>query len=141
MSEINSVDVEKIMAEIRADIKERGLTSDLPDFNGKKAKPVSHTEDFDIVEFESRLSALENEYNVDPFPVITGGKKGLKRVIRHMISFQTAPGVSQQNVVNMDITEMFELIGAYIKETDERIAGLEKEIASLKEKLEGNSGR
>ena len=141
MSEINTVDVEKIMAEIRADIKARGLTSDLPDFNGRKARPKGETPAFDIVEFESRIANLENEYNVDPFPVITGGKKGLKRVIRHMISFQTAPGVSQQNVVNMDMAEIFELIVAYIKETDERIAGLEKEITSLKEKLGKDSGR
>ncbi|MBQ9827710.1 MAG: hypothetical protein IJM62_03400 [Lachnospiraceae bacterium] len=137
MAEINSVDVEKIMEEIRADIKARGLTSDLPDFKGKSSKARERSEGFDIVEFESRLNALENEYNVDPFPVITGGKKAMKRVIRHMISFQTAPGVSQQNVVNMDMAELFEFIGAYIRETDDRIAGLEKEIAELKEKAEG----
>ncbi len=137
MDETNSINIEQIMDEIREDIRRKGIVSDLPDFKKGKRPAEDAAEAFDAEEFALKLGAFEDEYQVNAFPEIGGGRSFIKKVIRRLISFQTAPPISEQNIVNMDTAELFQMVGAYMKDRDRRIEELTKEVEELKKRLPG----
>ena len=97
MSEIN---VEKIMEEIREDIKRKGYTEDMLSFSEIKMPTASMSTDFNIDEFKALIQQVQSSWLVSwRADNIGGGIKGfVKKVIRKITGFVVAPLADAQNV-------------------------------------------
>lgn len=133
MQEIN---VEKIMEEIRQEIKEKGYTEDMLSFYEIPVSsdvPVSNTEDGNT--FSGALNQLRGaSYIVWKRPLPDGVKGLVKKIIRKCICFVVGPITDDQNVYNgLNITLIEQLCNT-INEQKEKIEELEKRISTLEKR-------
>lgn len=131
MKEIN---VEEIMAEIRADIKARGLVDDAPDFDSVIMSDVDFEYDKHVM--IAQIDGMHRDYNVQWYKEIVGNKLKIfvKKVIRKMISFVIGPMNAEQVQFNFDTMNAVTQMASYIIECEEKIDELEKRIATIEEK-------
>jgi len=107
------VNVEKIMADIRAEIKEKGYTSDMLSFKDVTAK--GSFEGGDSTELGEAVRAM-NAVSLVPYdPPITGNPIAvfIKKIIRKLIRFYIRPTVEQQNEFNAQTVNAVSAIGRY----------------------------
>ena len=92
-----SINIEEIMSEIKRNIKEQGLTSDMLSFEdvpfNKTAQSGSAPEALDY---------LTSHYYIQPYKEIQGNpvKVFVKKVLRKLVTFYVAPIVFEQNDFN-----------------------------------------
>ena len=128
----NTVDIERIMEEIRDEITRTG--------NDKQ--PLSFTD----VESTKRNGDLDEaidyisyNYEVQPYAPLPGNKIAVffKKVIRKITGFFILPVVRQQNTLNYYYYRVSETIGEVKSDNEElkkRADNLEKRIKALEEK-------
>lgn len=160
--ENNNIDIEEIMAQIKREIKEKNLTSDMLSFEDvpyKKPVQVSRSGNASLDDADEALSFMNAHYYVQPYKPITGNplKVFIKKVIRKLTKFYVEPVVFEQNEFNantvsilnilsniaqnqepceMDVlAEKLETIELAQRELLIRIETLERENSLLKEEL------
>lgn len=151
MSEQNiTVNVEEIMREIRAEIKEKGLDSSMLSFedvpmDGAHAVPaaVSPTgAGFDIAVLNDCAGYLEAHDQIDPYKPIAGNPVFVfvKKVIRKLLKFYMVPIISEQNAINRQVTNAVRQMSLYAGGNDRDIntAELMARLEELELRQEAN---
>ena len=133
----NSINVEQIMADIKREIKEKGLTSDMLSFEDipykKTAQGGSPAEALDYV---------TAHYYVQPYQEFTGNpvKVFFKKALRRLMRFYIDPIVMEQNDLNANTATVIKAISEdKSKDMSNRVDTLEivnKELVKRIEKLE-----
>lgn len=121
MSEIN---VEKIMEEIRSEIKTKGYISDILSFGDVTIEdPGNVSEKFDRESFNAELFNLNSNWNVNPNREVEWrpGFKGkcvmlFKKFIRKCIRFYLTPIVFEQDLFNATTVRLLNMLNLYVEE-------------------------
>lgn len=144
----NNINIEEIMAEIKREIKEKGLTDDMLSFDDVPyEKPVSVGGSEQLHE---ALEFLNANCCVQPYKELKGNPVNVfvKKVIRKLVKFYVEPVVQEQNDLNMntvtvlnalsekDMSEKVSALEASQKELMLRLDRLERENAALRSQLE-----
>ncbi len=143
MAELN---VEKIMEEIRNEIKDKGYTSDMLSFNDITANDSGvNVEKFERVRFSEELFNLNMLWNIDPNRVIEDkpGLKGkcvtiFKKFVRKCIRFYLSSIVREQDTFNATSVRLFNLLNLYMEENtrlSEEVIKLRDEQAVLEKRV------
>ena len=135
---IENIDIEQIMDEIRAKIKERGYTEDMLKFRDvavdmNVSMDVFSPEVFGKVVEQTNANSHINYYEI---PIGTGIKGFVKKCIRKMISFAVPPVVMQVNEYNRSATQSINQIHAFIKKYESDMKEKDRQIAELKKRIE-----
>lgn len=121
MSELN---VEKIMEEIREEIKEKGYTNDMLSFSDMIVdEKGGDVEKFERVKFSEELFNLNMLWNVNPVRPIEK-KPGIKgkliclyrKIVRRCIRSYISPIVWEQDTFNATTVRLFNLVNFYMEE-------------------------
>ena len=143
MDELN---VEKIMEEIRSEIKEKGYTNDMLSFRDvlPDEKGVN-VEKLERVRFIEELFNLNTIWNVNPNRPIEKrtGIKGkcitiFKKIIRKCIRFYLSPVVLEQDSFNAASVRLFNMLNLYMEENArllEEVSRLKSEQENLKKQM------
>jgi hypothetical protein len=139
------IDIEKIMEEIRDDIKSRGLQNNIPAFEevvgsttgGSRIRTTGLT-------FESEY--LDGHCFISTTRMISSYRKGvgpvivlLKKMIRGLIKFNMEPVIQDQNDFNAHVACAVDLIKTSLEEKDQKIAELQRQIDGLMKDLMKNN--
>jgi hypothetical protein len=131
------IDIEKIMEEIRDDIKSRGLQNDIPAFEevvrsttgGSRKRTTGLT-------FESEY--LDGHCFISTTRTISSHRKGigpvivlLKKMIHRLNKFSMEPIVQDQNDFNAHVAYAVDMIKTSLEEKDQKIAELQRQIDDL----------
>lgn len=155
MSEnIQSVDVEKIMEEIRANISARGETDEALSFDESSADLEYGNEIMGSVVYSDKelhhyVVSANQEHNIPFYQMIPKGgfKSFLKRSIRKIIAFIILPLRDAQNRYNANVVQALmqieaysldqrEGMQAYVEEQEKRVMMQEEDIEKLTERLQ-----
>ena len=141
---IETIDVEKIMEEIRQEIREKGYDASMlsfQDVEGQEELPLGQEEKFRLEELERRVQESSLHAEVPWYYPAEGSLpvRLVKKVIRKLIRFAYVPIVESQNRENQMLAQSLRQVLAYVKEQQERVEILEKRLeavedACLKEK-------
>ena len=136
----NSINIEQIMADIKKEIKEKGLTADMLSFEDvpykKTAQGGSPAEAVDYV---------SSHYYVQPYQEFTGNpvKVFFKKALRKVMRFYVDPIVMEQNDFNANTAIAIKAISEdKSKDMCNRVETLEivnKELLKRLEKLESEN--
>lgn len=146
--EENNINIEEIMADIKREIKEKGLTGDMLSFEDVPYKKTPQAGG----SVREALDFLNSNYNVQPYKELKGNplKVVFKKIIRKMMKFYIEPTVEDQNNVNSSIVTVLngladnspekamnkaETLELAQKELLMRIEKLEKENEELRKAL------
>lgn len=137
MGELN---VEKIMEEIRTEIKEKGYTNDMLSFSDITSEDIEiGVEKFDWVKFNEELFNLNTGWNINPNRGIEKkpGLKGLcatlfKKLVRKCIRFYISSIVFEQDAFNATAVRLLNMVNLYVTEN----MRLSDEVIRLKEEQE-----
>lgn len=151
---IQSVDVEKIMEEIRANISDRGDTEEVLSFDESSADMEYGSEIAGSVEYNEKdlhhyLVCANQEHNIPFYQMIPKGglKSFVKRSVRKMIAFIILPLRDAQNRYNANVVQALMQIEAYsldqkedmrlhVEEQEKRVLRQEEDIEKLTERLQ-----
>lgn len=137
MGELN---VEKIMEEIRSEIKEKGYTNDMLSFRDVLPDEQGvNIEKFEKVRFNEELFNLNTTWNVNPIRPIEK-KPGIKgrliclyrKIVRRCIRTYISPIVWEQDAFNAISVRLFNMVNLYMEEN----AKLWEEVSRLKDEQE-----
>lgn len=99
--EENNINIEEIMADIKREIKEKGLSSDMLSFEDVPYRKTPQAGG----SVSEALEYLNSGYNVQPYKELNGNplKVFFKKVIRKLTKFYIEPAVADQNSINSNI--------------------------------------
>ena len=132
------IDVEKIMEEIRAEIKAKGYDNTMLSF-----RDVDGTEKLNRMQMEVKFNLKELEYHVQQvnlrshvewYHQVEGGKLAnlFKKVIRKLTRFMIIPVVEEQNAQNEAVFDALNQLLAYVKEQEDVITDLQRQLEEEK---------
>ena len=142
MNEMIEINIEKIMEEIREDIKSKHMNDASVKFN--EVTGVAEVgEVFNHNEFKGHLHYLNTGWQIQFFVEVGNGIKGaFKKLIRKMLVFIGVPITEQQTTFNAYVVRSFNEMERYIcmqesrqKELEQIIEDLEDKIAELRNNL------
>ena len=139
---MNEINVEKIMEEIRENIKKQGFTEEQLNF-----EEIKESVSFDGVFDESRMKdelRLANQFAGLNYagPVEgTGIKRFIKRVIRKLLRFYVHPVFERQNEFNAHNVRTLNELGLYVTECEKKQKELEEALVELRKTVETLQGR
>lgn len=133
--ENNNINIEEIMAQIKREIKEKNLSSDMLSFEDvpyKKPVQISRSGNASLSDADETLAFMNAHYYVQPYKPITGNpiKVFIKKVIRKLTKFYVEPVVFEQNEFNANTVSVLNTL----RNTAENQSSCETD--SLAEKLE-----
>lgn len=148
--ENGEINIEKIMDDIRNEIKEKGYTSDILDFEDTVG--ISSGDDGDGYSekrFSELVTYMSSSYAVPIAKPVSGSgiARFIKKIIGALTRFTLRPIVEHQSEYNSVSARAVNMLGAHVDEvsdaSEKRIAALElelqnamKEIDRLREKIE-----
>lgn len=140
--QIIPVDVEKIMAEIRQEIKEKGYNDSMlsfQDVDGSEQLKELSSDSFDLGEMERVVQQMNMRSHVEWYYAVEGSAFAnfFKKVIRRLCRFMLIPIVDHQNAYNSSAAQSMNQVLAYVKEQQKTIETLEARIKELEEKKQG----
>jgi hypothetical protein len=152
MPEIN---IDEIMQQIRAEIKEKGLDSSMLSFDDVPfERETGHTETtFSLPSLTQSAEYLNVRNQIEPYKPIDGNPivVFVKKVIRKLMKFYIMPVVTEQNALNYHCSNAVSQVSAYmnrnagvdivalaaeVEELKLIQAGNKKEIAALRERVD-----
>lgn len=131
-----SLNIEDIMSEIRADIREKGLTGDMLSFADIPcdANPRHRAEQFDPDQLQKNVSYVSDHFRLiteNPLPG-NGVSRFFKKVIRKMIRFYAEPIAEDQSALNANTAQAIQQLELYIQDAQaQSTAALAKRIEAL----------
>ena len=128
--------IEEIMEEIRKEIKEKGLTSDMLSFSDVARVSAEEEEEFSEKELEVCLANLGASYVISESRPLEGNSfvVFVKRIIRKLTRFYIKPVADAQTEFNACAVRIANMLSLYVR--DGHSEGLEKRIRELELKLE-----
>lgn len=157
---MDNINIEEIMAQIKREIKEKGLTPDMLSFEDVPyKKPETVTSGASLGDADKALEYLNSHYTIQPYKELKGNpiKVFFKKVLRKLMKFYVEPVVFEQNDFNINtvnvlnayrgtigggdessedkLREQVETLALAQKELSIRIEKLERENAQLREQL------
>ena len=132
-----NINIEEIMADIKREIKEKGLTNDMLSF-----EEVPYRKSQAGGSPQEALDYVRSNYYIQPYKELQGNplKVLFKKVIRKMVKFYVEPVVMEQNDFNANAaTVMADLTESDISKISGRVEALElanKELLNRLDKLE-----
>lgn len=139
MSNQEEINIEAIMQEIRAEIKEKGYTNDLLSFNDIVIDTSTlNVAKFDKVAFNEEIYTINHGWEIPAYRVLSGNpvKVFFQKVIRKLVYFFVEPIVLEQNGFNASMVRLMNQMNCYIDETQQEKQALLQEIQDLQKKLE-----
>ena len=111
------VNIEKIMGEIRAEIKEKGYTNDMLSFDDVLNMSAYHGNDFSEKSLSDMLYSVNNSHTIPVEPPIVGNPIAafVKKVVRKLTRFYVRPAREKQNDYNAYVAQALNVIGKYIE--------------------------
>lgn len=103
--ENNNINIEEIMAQIKREIKEKGLTPDMLSFEDVPyQKPAQVSTGGDDGAAAHSLDYLNTHYYIQPYKELKGNpvKVFFKKVIRKLVKFYVEPVVFEQDNFNIN---------------------------------------
>lgn len=156
----DEINIEAIMAQIRQNIKEQGLTSDMLSFEDVSFRSATDVSGASLEAASEAMRYLNAHYYIQPYKNLGGNpiKVFFKKVIRKLVKFYVEPVVFEQNDVNANtvkalnclvnaaadsenlekdenIADRVEIVELSQKELILRLERLEQENAALREEL------
>lgn len=132
---MQEIDVERIMEEIRSEIKREEYSESILSFKEAGLKKLRRNEGkFNEEEFY-RESVFLREHCSNPiiFPIHRKGIVGtVQRIMQRLFRFMIFQGFQYQNQFNMSAVNYLNQVECYMRETNSKIQELEKEIEDLK---------
>lgn len=135
----NEINIESIMQEIRADIREKGYTNELLSFNDVIVDTSSmNASKFDKISFNEEIYTVNHSWNVQAYRAISGSKVAVffKKVIRKMVYFFVEPIVMEQDGFNASVVRVMNQMNCYIDEKNRENEDLKKQVEELTAKIE-----
>ena len=141
---IQTVDVEKIMEEIRQNIKERGYSEDMLSFS-EAASDVEITNGvttddmvYDETEMNQFILAARGLHNIPYYEPMQGNKLKVfvKRVLRKLMAFQMQPIRERQNQFNYNMVQSIREIALHTAELEDAICEKEALVEELETRIE-----
>lgn len=136
----NEINVEKIMEEIRDEIKKKGYKPDAMAFETVQA---DNADAFQKSLFNEEVRNVNLSFQVPYYFPIEGKMTFVKRVIRKLGCFLMVPILNNQNTFNAHVTRTINQMAQYIeyqerkeKELNRIIEGLEEKVARLQKTKE-----
>jgi len=135
--ENETIDIEKIMEEIRQGIKEQGLTADMLSF-----EDVPYRKSAIGGSVSEALDYISTHYYIQPYKELKGNpvKVFVKKVLRKLMKFYVEPAVFEQNDFNANaVTVMKSVSESRSDDMSGRVETLElaqKELVLRLDKLE-----
>lgn len=135
---VEKIDVEKIMDEIRQEIREKGYDASMlsfQDVDGEDELPLGQEEKFRLEELERRVQEASLRAEVPWYYQAEGSLpvRLMKKVIRKLIRFAYVPIVENQNRENQVLAQSLRQLLAYVKEQQERVEILEKRLEAVED--------
>jgi len=134
----SDINIESIMQEIKAEIKEKGYNNDLLSFNDIVIDTSGmNASNFDKIAFNEEIYTVNHTWNVQAYRVLSGSKVALffKKVVRKMVYFFVEPIVLEQDGFNASVVRLMNQINCYVDETKEQNELLQKQVEELTEKI------
>ena len=128
------IDIESIMSEIRAEIREAGYTNEMLSFDDVALDEAGFQFDaFDLEEFHKQIYDLNNQWKIQTYRNLNSNAvvSFVKKVIRKCIRFYVDPIVEDQNRLNANLVRTMNLMNCYISEQNATIATLKNTIQRL----------
>ena len=106
-----SVNVEEIMSGIRAEIQEKGYSSDVP----ADADAGIYVERFDADMLRGNVQYISEHHRVDPYRPLSGNPVAVffKKVLRKFMSFYVEPYAAEQSSLNANIAQAEQQVELY----------------------------
>lgn len=145
---INKIDVDEIMQQIRAEIKEKGLDSSMLSFEDVPFdKEVSHADsEFRIGSLLQSVEYLNIRNQIEPYKPITGNPAAVfvKKVIRKLVKFYFLPVITEQNALNHHTANAVQQLSSYVsadsavdvKALEAKVEEMELILAANKKEIE-----
>ena len=135
---VEKIDVEKIMDEIRQEIREKGYDASMlsfQDVDGEDELSLGQEEKFRLEELERRVQEASLRAEVPWYYQAEGSLpvRLMKKVIRKLIRFAYVPIVENQNRENQVLAQSLRQLLAYVKEQQERVEILEKRLEAVED--------
>lgn len=133
--ELQQIDIEKIMDEIRADIKEKGYTADMLDFQDVSIPERGFS--YNESEFENLVNAINATCSVPWYRDLGNGgiKVFVKKVIRKIMTFLIAPIAEDQMKFNVNVANTVNQLAGYVKYQNDIIDDYKNRIIELEKKV------
>lgn len=134
---MENINIEEIMAQIKREIKEKGLTPDMLSFEDVPySKPVQVTREggSSLADADDALAHMNAHYYVQPYKPIAGNplKVFIKKVIRKLTKFYVEPVVFEQNEFNANTVSVLNTFrGAIEGQASKEDSGLADRIETL----------
>ncbi|MBQ9894457.1 MAG: hypothetical protein IJM38_03630 [Ruminococcus sp.] len=160
---MENINIEEIMAQIKRDIREKGLTPDMLSFEDVPySKPVQVTREGNatLSDADEALAHMNAHYYIQPYKPLAGSsiKVFIKKVLRKLMKFYVEPVVFEQNEFNANTVSVLNTFRGSIssqpqaqdnselenrietlelaqKELLNRLSALERENTALREAL------
>ncbi len=151
-----TIHIEEIMQNIRKEIKEKGLSSDMLSFEDVPyQKPDAAVNGAGSEEVKNSLVYLNGHYNVQPYKPLGGNPLFvlIKKVLRKLMKFYIEPIVNDQNNFNANVVRVLnaqqntpapdtdelmkrlEVLELNQKQLTLRVAALQQENAALRSRI------
>ena len=132
------IDVEKIMDEIRQEIKEKGYTNDLLSFQDVEIESDAAKAEFDMNEMKNCVQAANMSARVEYYHQMIphrGLKNIVKIVLRKILRFLLLPLLEEQNRYNADSVRTINQLTRYVEEQLQKNHEYEEEIRRLNNRV------
>lgn len=136
MENNNTLCIEDIMQEIRREIKEKGLTSDMLSFEDvpyKKAEDMSAETGNLSKDAEISLRYINSRYSIQPYKELGGNliTVFIKKVIRKLTKFYVEPVVFEQNEFNGHAVKVINALNNSVGGENDSAAKLEEMMEKI----------
>lgn len=138
--EENTVDIEKIMDEIREEIAKQP-PMDIPPFDSFISEAAENDSGFSASPVTGLLKEevryLRNNYNYTYYSPVPGGIRGfIKKVIRRLVKCVVFNLVAHLNSFNFCVAEAAEMTRTVLEEQQKEIQQLKRELDALRQQME-----
>lgn len=115
-----NINVDEIVNQIRAEIKEKGLEPSMLSFEDIPFdKEVSHTEThFELSSLVQSADYMNARNQIEPYKEISGNPISvfIKKVIRKLVKFYIMPIMTEQNALNYHCANAVNQISCYVQD-------------------------
>lgn len=131
-----SLNIEDIMSDIRADIKEKGLSGDMLSFADIPcdANPRNPARQYDSDQLRKNISYVSDYFALSTENEIEGGafSRFIKKVVRKLTRFYVEPIADEQSAINANTAQALQQLELYTLDSQEQNnAALAKRVESL----------
>ncbi len=131
-----SLNIEDIMSEIRADIKEKGLTGEMLSFADIPcdANPGNRAEQYDPDQLHKNVSYISDNFHLETEYAVDGGffSRLIKKAVRKLSRFYIVPIAEDQTGINANTAQAIQQLELYIRDSQANsTVSLAKRIEAL----------